>query len=224
METTTKRSILLQETEAELENDSAQTPVFFVDLHLDQIVEAMTAGREEYNLKPFFCRPLTDRDAVAYRQEIFQDLECPPLFEHIGSFVRRMQAMREHLVQAEKLYYKYQKESWFLDAVDLYCDTVKCLLDDLSAVDLESRGFLAFFGFLSHHVASAPFADLVAETKKLKADLLTVKYCVLLKGNVVRVRKYGDEIDYSAEVEQTFAKFKQGTVKDYRVKFSNVFP
>jgi DNA mismatch repair protein MutS len=59
------------------------------------------------------------------------------------------------------------------------------------------------------------------ETKKLKADLSTVTYSVVIKGSGITVRKYESEIDYSAEVEKTFAKFKQGAVKDYRVKFSD---
>jgi len=49
--------------------------------------------------------------------------------------------------------------------------------------------------------------------------LSTVKYCILIKGNRVKVRKYESEIDYSTDVEGTFEKFKQGAAKDYRVKF-----
>jgi DNA mismatch repair ATPase MutS len=62
---------------------------------------------------------------------------------------------------------------------------------------------------------------LLAETKKLKADLSTIKYWLIIKGNGVTVRKYGSEIDYSADVEETFEKFKQGAVKDYRIEFSD---
>ena len=35
------------------------------------------------------------------------------------------------------------------------------------------------------------------------------------------VSKYEGEADYSAEVEATFAKFKQGAVRDYLSKFSD---
>jgi len=214
-------SILFEKAEDSANGEPLEAPVFFADLNLDQIVDAITSGKQEYNLKPFFYRPLKDIDAIRYRHEVIRDLENNALFEHIESFAHRMQAMREHLVQAKKLHYKYQKESWFLDAVEIYCDAVRCLVHDLSLVDLRSRGFLAFRDYLTSYAQSARFTSLLEETRQLKADLSTVQYCVLIKDNGFKVRKYESEIDYSADVEQTFAKFKQGAVKDYTVRFSS---
>jgi len=109
----------------------------------------------------------------------------------------------------------------FLDAISIYCDAVNCLVHDLSLVDLKSRGFLAFRAYLASHAESNPFTSLLAESKKLIDDLLSVKYCLLIKGDSIKVRKYESEIDYSAEVEETFEKFKQGAVEDYRAEFSD---
>jgi DNA mismatch repair ATPase MutS len=215
----TFHSILFERTEDSIKKETLEAPVFFVDLNLDQIIDAITAGREEYNLKPFFYTPLNDIDAIKYRHEIMRDLENKILFEHIKSFAQKMRAMREHLAQTDKLYYKYQKEAWFLDTVEIYCDAVNCLVHDLSLADLKSHGFLAFREYLADYAKSDRFTSLLAETKTLKADLSAVRYCLLIKGNGIRVRKYQSEIDYSADVEETFEKFKQGAVKDYRVKF-----
>ena len=218
---TTFNSILFEKPEDCVEGEALEPPDFFVDLNLDQIVDAVTAGRDEYDLKPLFYTPLKDIRAIQYRHEIMQDLENPVLHEHVKSFARKMRTMRGHVVQAEKLYYRYQKEAWFLDAVEIYCDAVHCLVHDLSTADPKSRGLLSFRHYLTSYAGREAFNSLMAETKKLKAELSAVQYCVHMKGGTVRVRKYESEVDYSAEIEETFQKFKQGAVEDYKVKFSD---
>ncbi len=107
-----------------------------------------------------------------------------------------------------------------MDAVELYCDAVTGLVRDLSLVDVQSRGFVAFRDYVTDYANSGRFTSLLAETKQLKADLSAVTYCLLIKGNSIKVRTYDAESDYSADVAETFAKFKQEAAKDYRVKFS----
>ncbi len=215
------RSILFSRNEDGEEKETPEAPAFFPDLNLDQIIDAITSGRDEYDLKPFYYTSLKDVGTITYRHEVMRDLENKILFECIQSFSEKMRRMREHLAQAAKLYYRLQKERWFLEAVEIYCEAVTSLMNDLSLVDLESCGFLAFREYLGSYVESDRFAFLFQETKEILADLSSVKYCLLIKGNGVKVRRYESETDYSAEVEETFEKFKQAAVKDYRVKFSN---
>jgi DNA mismatch repair ATPase MutS len=214
-------SILFDRTENSVDVNALEEPSFFADLNLDQVLESMTAGREEYDLKPFFYAPLHDVAAVEYRHEVLRDLEKHKVFEPVRAFAQTMRRMREHLAQAEKLHYEYQKERWFLDAVQIYCDAVRSLADELTHQEVNSRGFQAFREYLGGYTASDGFTSLAAETQALKEALAGVRYSVHIRGNRVKVGKYVGEADYSAEVEETFAKFKQGAVKDYRVKFPN---
>lgn len=201
--------------------EAAREPVFFADLNLDQSVAAITAGKDEYNLKPFFYIPLNSLAAVNYRQEIFRDLENGALLEYAESFAQKMREMRQHLAQADKLRHKYQKASWFLDAVEIYCAAVEALLRHLSLVPLKSRGLLAFRAYLTDYIQSADFASLLRETQKLKSDLGSVEYSVLVADGGFTVSKYKPQADYSAAIGNTFKKFQQGDVKDYRVKHSD---
>jgi DNA mismatch repair ATPase MutS len=216
----TFHSILFQKTEDSIEKETSEAPDFFVDLNLNQVIDAIVVGRQEYNLKPFFYLPLSDIDAILYRQEILQDLENELLYACIQAFAQNMRTMREYLIQAGKLYYHYQKKRWFLDAVEMYCDAVVRLAHDISLIALQSQGFLAFRGYVTDYVNSIRFTSVLMKTKKLKTDLSTVHYCIRIKDNHVKVSTYEAEIDYSADVEETFAKFKQEIAKDYRVKFS----
>ena len=215
------RSILFEDIGGGIREGAPGVPDFFVDLNLDQIIDAITAGKQEYDLKPFFYTSLRDAGVIKYRQEIFRDLENSRLFENIKTFAQRMRAMRDHLARVEKLYYKYQKERWFVEAVEIYCHTVTGLVQDLSHADLKSGGFADFREYVTTYAQSEQFTALLANTQQLLADLSSIHYSLLIKGTSVTVRKYESEPDYSVDVEKTFEKFKQGAAKDHRVKFSD---
>ena len=125
-------SVLTKEVDGNVTQEAPEAPDFFGDLNLDQIVDGITAGKQEYNLKPFFNAPLRDVDAIMYRQEVMRDLEDRRLADKVDAFAKNMRVMRQHLTQAEKLYHKHQKERWFLDAVEIYCEAVQGLARELA--------------------------------------------------------------------------------------------
>jgi DNA mismatch repair protein MutS len=212
-------SILFQHPGDAARVGSADEPGFFGDLNLDQLVAAMTAGREEYQLDRLFYTPLHDEAAVTYRHQVLRDLEQHPVAAAVRAFAGRMRDMREQLTQARKLHYRYQQEWWFLAAVDTYCEAVSVLAGDLSRLEVTSPGFLGLRDYLSRYLSSAAFTGLVSGSQALHEDFAGVTYSVHIRGNRVRVSKYEGEPDYSTDVEKTFAKFRQGAVKDYRVAF-----
>lgn len=197
-------------------------PSMFGDLNLDQVFAAVAAGRDEYDLMPFFRTPLRDVRAVEYRHQIQRDLEDQAVSGAVAEFADRLREMRKHLAQAAKLRARYQKERWFLDATIIYRDAVSALTDGLAAVELSSRGFTAFRQYLADYTRSAAFTGLATDTGQVRRLLDEVQYCVNIKGNRVKVTRYENEADYGAEVQQTFAKFAENAAKDYRVGFRSL--
>ncbi len=195
-----------------------EEPDFFADLNLDQVLESMTAGREQYELKPLFYVPLHEADAVGYRHEVLRDLDKREVLEPVTRFAETMRQMRQHLEQVRKLHYQLQKQAWFLDAAEIYCTAVRALAEELAARDVTSRGLRRFRGYLAGYAGSERFTSLAAETQALKDALARIRYAVRIHGPRVTVSRYEGEPDYGAEVEETFAKFKQGAVKSYLVR------
>src|SRR5579875_3142864 len=142
------RSILFQEAPIAQEVTVTEEPDFFSDLNLDQLLDSIVQGSEEYDLKPFFNIQLRSIDAIAYRHEAFRDLENHGLLDCVQSFAAAMRSMRGHLAQAKKLHYKRQQDRWFLDAVNIYCDAVRKLAGDLTYSQLCSHAFVAFREYL----------------------------------------------------------------------------
>ena len=213
----TFESILFYNASERLKEREVAQPDFFADLNLDQIVDAVTGTRRNYDLKPFFYIHLNDIEAIKYRQEVMKDLEAPTLSDQIRGFSRGMRQVRAYLQLIDKLFYKYHKEGWFLEAASVYCETLMDLRDSLTHADLKSRGLASFREYIASYIGSDAFASLRSETIALKTDLAGIEYCVIIKDGKIKVRKYESEIDYSADVEATFEKFKQAAVKDYRI-------
>jgi DNA mismatch repair protein MutS len=211
-------SILFESAHGEPGIDKSEPPPFFHDLNLDQLIARITVGYEEYALAPFYYACLSDLNAIAYRQEIMQELTGQVVMQAIRSFSARMHTMRQRLNQAKKLDYKYTKERLFLGAVGVYCEAVERLSADLDALDLQSRGLRALREYLQEYVASASFQNRVAETEKLKRDLSAIRYCLLINGSSVTVRHYDGEADYSATIEETFEKFRRASPNRYKLE------
>jgi DNA mismatch repair protein MutS len=196
-------------------------PPCFADLNLDQVVAALTAGREQYRLQQFLYAPLHDVDAVAYRQEVIRDLEQPALLATIRAFAEAMIEMRRHLAEAAKRRYAQQREAWFLDAVLVYSDAVEALAAALACHGLSSRGLRGLRHHLDSYASSERFRSQAAEARALKARFREIRYAVRIDGARVTVSAYDGDADYSAEIERTFARFRTGAVDSYLVALTD---
>jgi DNA mismatch repair protein MutS len=202
--------------------DDLTPPDCFGDLHLDQIVNnAIVAGHVDDHLEQFFYAPLRDVDAVAYRHEVFRDLEHDAARQPIESFVNGMRTMRNHLQQASKIWHPLQKQGWFVHAVGAYCRTLASLRTDLSLADVSSRGLRDFADYVANYVDSDHFQTLVAETDTVHAELGKIRYTVHIKRLRVHVEKFEVQTDYSADVAAVFDRFRPADGPDYHMKLKD---
>jgi hypothetical protein len=135
------------------------------------------------------------------------DLKIRSVLEHVTGFAATMRRMGEHVRRSAKLHYRYQQESVFLQATELYVKAVTDLARDLDSDPLRSEGMTGFRDYLTGYVASGPFRALVRETDQVRAGLSGVRYCLRMDGNRITVARYVGEADYSAEVAQAFDRF-----------------
>lgn len=199
--------------------ETAIEPPYFSDLHLDQIVATVLAGREEYELAPLFWQPLRDARRVSYRHEIVEDLQQAGVRDAVVTFAAAMRQARAHLALSRQLHDELQRERWLLEAITVYSAAVDQFAAQLESTSSSSAGFRALREYLAEYLDSVAFQALQVETRALRAELEQVRYTVLIKGARVRVGRYEGQPDLTSRVETAFARFKQGEVKDYSVGF-----
>jgi len=195
-------------------------PEFFSDLNLDQIVATITAGRQEYDLTDFFHTPLVEVDEIEFRQEVMRDLEDAQLIGAIQSFAEAMRTVREHLVQAKKPTYKAERERWFVDAAEVYCDAITRLVNDFSGAQIASRGLSGFKEFVTDYAESERFQWHLEQVKQVKAELGSIRYDLIISRLRIEVPTFNEGPEYSTEIEELFERFRQGDVEPFPFKVS----
>jgi len=213
-------SILFPQSTSHSDFERPDQPACFPDLNLDQVVAAVAAGREDYDLKPFFYPTFRDVEVIRFRHEVFRDLEQPELADGVCEFCSAMIDLRGDLALTDKLYYERQKQRSFLDAVDVYCTATRALEAIFVAAAIKSEGLRRFRHHLETLIASEEFSEMESRAQKLIAELGQIRYALLIDGKRVSVRRYAHEPDYSADVLETFLKFSQGSAGEHRFRFA----
>jgi DNA mismatch repair protein MutS len=202
-------------------SDSGTPSDCLTDLNLDQLFDWIIASRKEYDLLPFFLSPLRDLDTIEYRHEVIRDLENKHVIGAVKGFADSMRLMRRKIEQSAKLHDRHQKRWWLVDAIEAYCAAARTLLSTLQENSLNSRGFRDFCTYLRDYVASPTFHLMAEQASQLKSSLARIRYCFLIHGSGVSVRRFDAEPDYSAAVERTFAKFAQNEAENHLATFQD---
>lgn len=186
---------------------AATQPDYFVDLNLDQVIDAATD--DPAVLRPFYWTPTRDEDTVRYRQQIFVDLECPDLFGLIAPFRDAMRRLRANLDYADKVDRETHRDAVMLRASGLYCEAVHTLAEGLNRGTPRSAGLLACLRYLEATVVSPGFVALEQGVARCRAALATVDYGLLFRGDTVQIRRYASEPDYTDTIHDRFARFRE---------------
>ena len=187
----------------------AHPPACFPDLNLDQVVAAITKGREGYGLSSTFHAPLDDPADVVYRQEVFRDLADTGLRDEALAFSHGMRRVRERARRADAIRNPLQAQRLGLDGASTYCAAVGDLARALGRRKLVSRGLRDVAAYLHDHVRSPAFTALRDDVERLERRLDAVTYRLTILEDRVRVRPASGQHDYGEAVERTFGKFRR---------------
>jgi len=206
--------VLFDDIEADAQIEGSDQPAFFEDLCLDQIIGAVIARKRSYDLAPYFHAPLCDVGTIAFRQEIFADLERPEVHELATGFaeqelVARYRSECRTMRENDGAFAHYHHARGFLNAVVAYCDAVERLLDGLDTMGVRARGLLGLRDYLRGYIDGEAFCSLRDDARSLDDELNHVRYSFLLKGPRITVGPYDEQPDYSVQVSATFDRFRQ---------------
>lgn len=216
---------ILYPLKEEKEKGRTNPPGCLKDLNLDQVFQTILKQEDQYDLEEFFYTPVSDRKTILYRQDVLKDLKKENLNRKIDIFSREvyqvsceMKSIQEDLRTEDRIRNSNIAKGKFLACAKHYCDNIEFLRDNLEELNVESEGMIQFLEYIEKYYQSEAYQTFSNKVKDLQERFSKLCYCMMIKNGTIHVRKYDGEEDLSIRIIQTFEKFRQGDVKDYRQK------
>ena len=190
------------------------------DLGLDRIAGALREGPDidAAVAASFLEDRLRDPDAVAYRHEVFSDLEgLPGLADALSTFLAAIGVVRGDLARAAVIRHPHERHRWLLAAAAGYRDAVISLVETLDETGIASRALLAVREALRAYRTSDAFTSLDADAARVLEALDHVRYRLRIGENRVTVSPADAAPDFGEAVARTFAPFGQSEAPPLRV-------
>jgi DNA mismatch repair protein MutS len=195
--------------------EAGEEPAFFRDLNFGVVVRNVVGRQDEHELAPLYASPLRTADEVEYRHEVFRDLGREDLCAAVAEFAEEAAWVRRYLHMAATQYYRLERERWFVDGAARYVAAVSALRDALVLHQPASRALRGLRDHLAIYTRSPAFELLARDAHDALDALGRVRYTARIKGHRVTVGGDDGGADYSAEIERTFERFRQGATEDH---------
>ena len=200
---------VLRRPGADTHPDASAPDTCRIDLHLDQVIDAVLVDDDLDGLRPHFHTLLRDPDDVAYRHEVFRDLADADLRDAIAAFARSLGRLRTRGRWTPRSRRPRRSQRLHLDAASLYCSAVLALAGALERRPPASRALCAVADHVREYVASQAFRTLDNDVRTLVRDLDAVAYALTIHEDRVHVRRASDRHDYGEDIERTFRPFRR---------------
>jgi DNA mismatch repair ATPase MutS len=177
-------------------------------------VDDILGKEKDQLLADIFKEPLTDKDAIAFRQRVFEDLIDERAYTIVRGFVESIKEV-SRLLSLEAEVYEEFKYGLHIDAALTYVNALEATLNLVRGLNVKSEGIASFISYLEGLVQGKEFQALKGLAYEAKAARDKIKVRVSVDGNRVRVTGDGGE-DLSSRVEQLFSRFKGQQVRQIR--------
>lgn len=194
-----------------------EAPPYFLDTGLDQVEALLFDGLEPFHLGPVFRTALRTTEQVRFRQAAYTDLIAQrPAVDRFAGLMRRM---RDSFEVRDSLRHPLQVAAAHLEAAARYLAAVDVLARDIDQAKLQSRALQRLMAGVADYVAQPELARLRTELAAIQEGLGNVIYTLRLNPGSLTVSPDAGLPDLAAEVDETFARFRQEDVPDTLARF-----
>lgn len=164
-----------------------ETPLYFEDLNLNQIVDQIRSMCPEYDLKKYYYILLEDPEQIRFRQEVIKDFYNDDIIEAARDFSNGLYSARSYMEWAYKSEHPVQQKRWKIDSAYSYIVAVRKFAEFMSKKEVVSTGMKEFKAYLAGVVAGKEFNEFADSTLKLMEKMFSINFTLEIERNSITV-------------------------------------
>ena len=149
---------------------TAERPVFFQDLNLDQIMDQVTEDWGQEVRAYFYAFPESQAEE-ACRRAIYSDVKKEEIYRALMEFTMGMRIRKQYLERRERVQEELQKQVWYLRETQSYIAALESLKESLKKAGPVSEGMKALLDWVSGEIQKKEFQAFRAEVLSLWQEL-----------------------------------------------------
>ena len=186
-------------------------PAFFEALNLESIMHEIYDEETYSQIEKVLTHFLPTEKDVYYRQGIFKALEEPECYGAFLKFWNAIQQIKQVMAYSEKAQYSEQNDSYWLQAIVIYCKAVEKLKGFLENHPIEAEGINRLKNLLTAYTSTPDFVQLKQESYSLKKQVEAITYTLDVEKSKVWVHSGRKATNYTLEL----ARLLGGDEEDY---------
>ena len=149
---------------------TAECPIFFQDLNLDQIMDQVTEDWGQEVRALFYAFPESTSEE-AYRRAIYDDVKKEEIYDAFMEFTMGMRIWKQYTERRERVLEELQKEVWYLRETQGYVASLERLKEKLEKAEPVSEGMKALLEWISKGLQEKEFQEFRLEVLALWQEL-----------------------------------------------------
>jgi len=184
--------------------DAPMRPGLYLDLNLDQVMDAVLCHETDDELAELFYHFCPDRSMVLYRHEVMQALEEANVRSAFKAFHQSMAKAKRLFAYGMNAHHPAQRDKYTLDGAARYCSAIRLLLLQTIELSIRAQGLVRFLDAVRAYVNEAQFTLMEAKTRQAKDTLEQISYSLCVNGGALQVNFEADVTDYVQGLHHDF--------------------
>ncbi|MBO5228282.1 MAG: hypothetical protein J6B39_04745 [Lachnospiraceae bacterium] len=192
-----------------------ETPSYFEDLNLNQIVDQIRSMCPEYDLKKYYYVLLEDPEQIRYRHDVFKDFYNDDIIEAARDFSNGLYNARNYMEWALKSEHPVQRKRWKIDSAYSYIVSVRRFAEFMSKKEVVSAGMQEFKAYLTDMVAGKEFNEFADSTIKLMEKMFSINFTLEIERNSITVNAGRTDEHYVERIGELLEKENIESIGSY---------